>query len=233
MSNKVQMRRSTSFLLPCGWLCGWLGRGFLDWAPSEHPSAASGPPRSRAWTRGGTCVPRQPRSRMLRGLLVAEGCKIGYLSCWRDRRTHTSARGVHRCAGVTRRQLPELADAEKRAGPVRMAVIRRATRFFANARVPLKAHSRLIRSPALRSRKVPHAGRIGERRNGSGAWPVPPGRHCFGCGDGTRHWNCHRRSESPCAAPGRGFSLLERKQVTAPNAGANKPPHPRDLPRAT
>ena len=29
--------------------------------PRTVDNAASGPPRSRAWTRGGTCVPRQPR----------------------------------------------------------------------------------------------------------------------------------------------------------------------------
>ena len=30
-------------------------------SPRTVDNAASGPPRSRAWTRGGTCVPRQPR----------------------------------------------------------------------------------------------------------------------------------------------------------------------------
>ena len=33
----------------------------LGYPPRTVDNAASGPPRSRAWTRGGTCVPRQPR----------------------------------------------------------------------------------------------------------------------------------------------------------------------------
>ena len=44
-----------------GW-CRWhAGRRRNLASPRTVDNAASGPPRSRAWTRGGTCVPRQPR----------------------------------------------------------------------------------------------------------------------------------------------------------------------------
>ena len=44
------------------WLVSLASEGEGTWlSPRTVDNAASGPPRSRAWTRGGTCVPRQPR----------------------------------------------------------------------------------------------------------------------------------------------------------------------------